>query len=285
MRIHRECTICFVMRFREEYNNCFTIFFSFNVYRRLYKSHCLKAFFDVFEFESMIEFYFDCVENRLVTMFSDFEFDLKFSTCVHVVVLKIDRRLWTQIKTFRTCFYCLRRKSEHVFTCEHAICDVCLKIFEYNLEDRDLHFKIFECLFCLNQDTMIDRIKSVIVDSRILSIDEKDVRDVISLKFLNLLQNVIDFSLFIQDLFDQTFEINFDKWLIASNLNNWLTQEIWLWSKCFSNNDIFFAVHEFSILLLETFFTFILLKNEVFSLECATIFAVDLSMTAIMLQY
>lgn len=190
----------------------FTVFFSFNMYRRLYKSHCLKAFSKIFESASMTEFCFDCVENRFVTMFFDIEFDLEFSICLYVVVLKIERRLWTQLKTFRTYFYCLRRKFEHVFTCEHAICDVCLKIFEYNLENRDLHFRIFDCLFCLCQDTMIDKIKFAIVDVKILNIDDENVRDVIFLKFLNLFQNVIDFSLFIQEFFDQTFEISFDKW-------------------------------------------------------------------------
>ena len=58
---------------------------------------------------------------------------------------------------------------------------------------------------------MTKKIKFAIAKARILSIDDDDIRDVISLKFLSILQNVLENSFRIQNFFDQVFDINSDK--------------------------------------------------------------------------
>ena len=72
--------------------------------------------------------------------------------------------------------------------------------FQYQLE---------KCFLCLSRALKIT-LKSSTVEIRILSIDDDENRDVVSLKFLRILQNMIEHSCSIQDLFDLTFEISFD---------------------------------------------------------------------------
>ena len=43
------------------------------------------------------------------------------------------------------------------------------------------------------------------INSKILSIDDNNIRGVVPLKFLRLLQDVIELTLLIQDFFDQVF--------------------------------------------------------------------------------
>jgi len=44
------------------------------------------------------------------------------------------------------------------------------------------------------------------INFKILSINDNNIRGVVSLKFLRLLQNIIKLTLFIQDFFDQAFD-------------------------------------------------------------------------------
>ena len=105
----------------------------------------------------------------------------------------------------------MRKKPEHVFTCEHAVCDVCLQIFELSVEDQESCFRLIECIVCTQRVFIMKRIKSPTADARILSIDDEDIRDVVLLEFLRLLQNVLESTLSLHDLFDQAFGISSDK--------------------------------------------------------------------------
>jgi hypothetical protein len=52
--------------------------------------------------------------------------------------------------------------------------------------------------------------KSSTAEIKILSINDDESRDVMSLKFLSILQDMIELDCSIKDFFDLTFEINFD---------------------------------------------------------------------------
>jgi len=55
------------------------------------------------------------------------------------------------------------------------------------------------------------RLKSFLADERILTIDEKDTRDVISLDIMTIIQSMIESELQIQDFFDIAFDTSVDK--------------------------------------------------------------------------
>ena len=62
-----------------------------------------------------------------------------------------------------------------------------------------------------SSETLNAHLKFFIAKSRLLFIDEKEIRDVVLLKFLNLLQKCLKFNFHFQKLFDLAFETNFNK--------------------------------------------------------------------------
>jgi hypothetical protein len=86
-----------------------------------------------------------------------------------------------------------------------------VKIFEKAMTGKELHFELSACILCVNKGTLTARLKPAIAGSRILSIDDGDIRDVVSLEFLRLLQEVLEDNMPLQDLFDQAFETSSDK--------------------------------------------------------------------------
>ena len=127
---------------------------------------------------------------------------------MHAANLKKKQHHWTQLKIHLTFLYCLRRKSKHVLDCEHAIYDICLRVFEMCVENFEYRYNIEICLLCINRGILMIKVKSSTTSVKILSVDDNEIRDVVSLKFLNLLQDIFDRDLLLQDYFEQTFDIN-----------------------------------------------------------------------------
>ena len=66
------------------------------------------------------------------------------------------------------------------------------------------------CLLCCSENRIV-RLKPFLADEQILTIDEKDTRDVISLDIMTIIQSMIESELQIQDFFDITFDTSVDK--------------------------------------------------------------------------
>ena len=187
------------------------VFDSRCVFRTLYRQHCFRVFEKAFEFVDHVEYRCSLLEERLTTQLSTIEMLSKSSALLRAEALKSKFKQWKLLRTHLTCLICVRRKLEHVLTCEHAVCDVCLQIFELSVKDQESCFRLIECIVCTQRVFIMKRIKSSTADARILSIDDEDIRDVVSLKFLRLLQNVLGSTLLLHDLFDQAFDISSDK--------------------------------------------------------------------------
>lgn len=104
----------------------------------------------------------------------------------------------------------MRRKSKHTLSCEHTICDTCLRIFEKLISIKDYRFFIRNCILC-KCERIIAKYKSSTIEIRILFIDKSEIRNVVSLVFLNFLQKFIDSQSCLHDLFNLAFEINLSK--------------------------------------------------------------------------
>lgn len=131
------------------------------------------------------------------------------ATLIHRENIVRNSLKWALLKSNLTCLTCLHRKSKHTLFCEHVICNVCLRIFEQSTS-RNYRFIIRKCtLYCL--DTLIVDLKSLTINVRILSIDESDIRDVVFLTFLELLQQIIDSQLRFQDLFNFALKTSSNK--------------------------------------------------------------------------
>lgn len=94
----------------------------------------------------------------------------------------------------------VRRKPEQVFTCGHAICDVCVEIFGNAILEHEYCYIVI-CILCQNGN-LVAKLKPPTAGVRILSIDGGGVRGVIPLEFLSLLQDLVGTACPIQDLFD-----------------------------------------------------------------------------------
>lgn len=111
---------------------------------------------------------------------------------------------WALLKSNLTCIYCLRRRPEHILSCGHAICDICLRIFGQPISPRGYQFVLHRCILC-SSGTITAGFKPPTAGIRILSIDGGGVRGVVPLTFLELLQKTIGPQPPLQDLFDLAF--------------------------------------------------------------------------------
>ena len=175
------------------------------VFHRLYRPHYISALTAVLNSPMFAEDICQCVEDSINVFFSTIDLGFKISVEVHANNLKQDFLQWTQFKSHRTCLFCLRRKPEHILTCEHAMCDVCMVLFGDPILGKEHHFRIDACLLCTTKGRLLARIKPQTAGARILTVDGGGVRGVVPLEFLGLLQGLLGTDLTLQDLFDQAF--------------------------------------------------------------------------------
>ncbi len=135
----------------------------------------------------------------------------KFATQVHRENVSDLDISWLLFQSNSICVWCVHRKSKNSLFCEHVICNMCVRIYENEMLIINCQYHIKICLFLYRSENCIVRLKSFFADERILIIDEKDTRDVISLEIMTIIQNMIESELQIQDLFDIAFNISVDK--------------------------------------------------------------------------
>ena len=110
------------------------------------------------------------------------------------------------------CLLYLRRKSKMMLNCEHALCENCLCTFDNSSKNSKCQYIIEECFFCSSESFNVV-LHSFITRSRILSIDDENIRNVIFLNFFKLLQKIFKDDCKIQNLFDLTFKTSSNEWI------------------------------------------------------------------------
>jgi hypothetical protein len=144
------------------------------------------------------------IRSQLVTLFFDMIASGKSTIQMHqdkVRSLDID---WMQFRSNQTCYYCLRRTSEHPLSCEHAICDVCVRNIGYETSTFDCQYRIDACLLCSTGKLLVG-LRPFTAGLRILSIDGGGTRGVIAVGIMDLLQTLLGSVWRIQDLFDVAY--------------------------------------------------------------------------------
>ena len=175
------------------------------VFRYLYRSYCFRAFQNVLNSPMFAEDLCSQVEDHLDLLFPSVDLDFETSAQLHTSNIKSLDIHWIQLRSHQTCLFCLRRRPEHVLSCEHAICDTCVVVFGTPLRGKDAHFTINACILCQTKGKLLAKLKPPTAGARVLSIDGGGVRGVVPLEFLTLLQGVLDPELQVQDLFEQAF--------------------------------------------------------------------------------
>ena len=136
-----------------------------------------------------------------------------------------------------------------MFNCEHAICDICIKIFSESVKRNDYCFQFIQCILCISQESLQVCVKPSTAKFHIFSINEESVCRMMLLKFLSLFQNMLNLTLQMQNLFNQAFETSFSNLIIIELfLKNW---------------DIYYCIQMFNEFLW-SFFKVHLIKDQRF---------------------
>ena len=101
-----------------------------------------------------------------------------------------------------TCLCCIQRKSEHVFECGHALCDICVAIFGDTVEGLEYCFEMPTCLLCRLGSSLNVRLLPPTCSARLLSVDGGGSRGIVPITFLDTLQEVLGLPYPIQHHFD-----------------------------------------------------------------------------------
>jgi len=158
----------------------------------LYRQYYFCVFQKIFEFNNQIVFCCFILGEILIVLFQTVETNLKSSTLLYTEALRLDSKYLRQLRTYLIYLNCLRKKSEHVLSCSYTICNICLQIFKSNLESQKLYFRVNKYTICSQKIFIVEKVKSVTTDFRILSINNSDTWNVVSLEFLQFLQNIIE---------------------------------------------------------------------------------------------
>lgn len=118
---------------------------------------------------------------------------------------------WSRLRSNGTCFACLRRQPEHTLIYEHALCDICVQIFESIKPGVSHQYYVQNCPLC-GVGNLLVTLKPPTADVKVLIIDKGGVRGVVLLEFLRKLQNTVGPECAIQNLFDLAFDINSGKY-------------------------------------------------------------------------
>ena len=175
------------------------------LFRHTYRKHCLSTFKTVFDSAKLAEELCTCIEDHMSLLFTSVDQGFETSAQVHVSNLRSHPAHWSQLKSHATCLFCLRRRPEHVLTCEHAICDICLIVFGDAVIGKEAHFELRSCILCETGGSVVARLKPSTAGARILTDDGGGIRGVVPLEFLRLLQGLLGPDLPVQDLFEQAF--------------------------------------------------------------------------------
>ena len=112
---------------------------------------------------------------------------------------------WEKIVLNCWCLLCLADEPQHVFSCTHAVCDTCVKLFGRPLAEQEYCYSFTACPLCGTPSTLRVILRPPTAGIRIMSIDGGGVRGTVPLKFLKLLQAAIGRAGRIQDYFDIGF--------------------------------------------------------------------------------
>ncbi len=192
-------------------------FDSKTVYDAIYRPSCLRSLVGSFKERSYTEQEAvkraedqeQSIKSHLATYFVDMTL-VKLAAQVHrenVGGLGIP---WLLLQSNSTCLWCLRRKPENTLSCEHAICNVCVRIYGDEMPIMDCQYHIETCLLCRSGNRTV-RLKPFPAGERILAIDGGGTRGVIPLDIMTIIQGMIGSELQIQDLFDIAFGTSVDK--------------------------------------------------------------------------
>ena len=174
-----------------------------HAFRTLYQPPLLRGIHD-FAISRELDSELICSEigAHMSSMFSQMDKDNMSSSVLRRESLMHIDPCSARLKTFQTCLYCMLRKPEHVLSCGHAICDVCVVIFGEPAKGLEYHFNLSSCILCKKKLHFQAKLLPPTCGARLMSIDGGGIRGVVPLAYLAALQDTLGLPYPVQDHFD-----------------------------------------------------------------------------------
>ena len=153
------------------------------VHDTLYSESCEQAFRTIYDVPITAKAASNFVKLIMGIMFSQTISSGRAIAAYHRKNLKTTEISWAEIKSNRICLSCIRRAPELMLTCGYSIYEVCLQIFDQSIPDTPYRFGLDECVIC-DQSEVCKTVMPSTAGSRVLSVNEGDVEDVVPLEFL-----------------------------------------------------------------------------------------------------
>lgn len=179
------------------------------MYKHLYQKFCKHSSRIFFEDLSSIKYQNQFIKNCFIDMFANMQIFNKNAVCIHRVIINNLKIPWEKIFNNRICMWCLRRKSKKILFVIMKCVTFVFKFSKKRLIDVKYQYKFENCFLCISKILKIT-LKFSTIEMKILNINDDEIRNAMSLKFLKILQNLIEHDCLVQNLFNLTFEINSD---------------------------------------------------------------------------
>lgn len=137
------------------------------------------------------------LEKILIAQFRVVEIKTQNSILLYIEALKLDFKYLKQLHTHYINLNYLQRKLKYVLNYKYTICNIYLQTLKLKIKSYNLYFRVNKSVIYSQKIFTIKRVKFVTIDFKILSINNNNTRDIVSLKFFRLLQNVFKLALFI----------------------------------------------------------------------------------------
>lgn len=172
----------------------------------------------------------------MISMFSEMKYGGQSAATLRQRSLRQNSQYWQLLRSNVDCFICLQRKPEHKTECGHGICDTCVSysVFSKPTEGKEYHYDISTCPQCRTEIHFQARVLPPTCRVRALSIDGGGSRGVVSLAFMEKLQQALDLSYPVQEHFDFCIGTSSGELLIDYNIlvliqNRWYCNHWALW--------------------------------------------------------
>lgn len=205
MPTRHACTVSSIESAETNVNAYLAEFSPTQMFHQFYRQSCFAAVVAATGSREVANSWCRDTECHVELLFTAVDLELVTSIEQHRKTLGTHSSLWRTLKSCKTCLICLRRGPEHVLSCDHAVCEVCVIYFGLRVHPGWGQWRMPACVLCGTTASLMVNVKPTTAGARILSIDGGGVRGVIPLEYLKLLQDHLGPHLDIQDLFDVAF--------------------------------------------------------------------------------
>ncbi|KAI0798414.1 acyl transferase/acyl hydrolase/lysophospholipase [Xylaria sp. FL0064] len=149
----------------------------------------------------------NCVLANMEALFTQLV-EGRTASSVHQSVLARYAEKWRTIRSSRSCFTCFASTPQYFLSCEHSICENCVRIFgRFESHDPWL-FHLCACTLCQAPADLIVRVRPPTAGDAIVCIDGGGVRGVIPALVLKRIEDCLDLPIPVQEHFSFAYGVS-----------------------------------------------------------------------------